>query len=80
MEDQVVTVTWCNLETPPWMELPGRLEEAPVEGPASCFKAEERFRRFRIRVGYLCHDVDKAMVWDIRQEEWENAMINAQWE
>jgi len=38
------------------------------------------YRRFRIGVGYSHHDVDKVTVWDIRQEEWENTMIDAQWE
>jgi len=76
----VVSVTWQGLETPPWMELPGRLEEAPVEGPASHFAVEERFHGFRLGVGFSRHDVDEVMVWDIRQEEWENAMIDAQWD
>jgi len=31
-------------------------------------------------VGFSRHDVDEATVWDIRQEEWENAMIDAQWD
>jgi len=79
-EGQVVTVSWQDLETPPRMELPGCLEEDPVEGPPSCFAVEERFQGFRIGVGYSCHDVDEATVWDIRQEEWENAMIDAQWD
>ena len=76
----MVTVTWPALETPPQMELPGCLEEEPVEGPPSLFTVEERFRGFRIRVGYSHHDVDEATVWDIHQEDWENTMIDAQWE
>ena len=80
MEGRVVSVTWQGLETPPQRESPGRLEEDPVEGPASCFTVEERFRGFRLGVGYLHHDVDKVTVWDICQEEWENAMIDAQWD
>jgi len=55
-------------------------EEDPAEGPASRFTVEERFRGFRVGVGYSRHDIDEATVWDIRQEEWENAMIDAQWE
>ena len=76
----MVSVTWQGLETLPWMELLGRLEVDPAEGPASHFAVEERFRGFRLRVGYSRHDVDKATVWDICQEEWENAMIDAQWD
>ena len=68
------------METPPQRELLGRLEEAPVEGPASCFAVEERFRGFRLGVGFSRHNVDEATVWDIRQEEWENVMIDAQWD
>jgi len=62
------------------MESPGRLEEDPAEGPASCFAVEKRFRRFRLGVGYSCHDIDEATVWNIHQEEWENTMIDAQWD
>jgi len=78
--DQVVSVSWTNLETPPWKELPGCLEEELVEGPPSCFKVEERFCGFRMGIGALCHDIDEVTVWDIHQEEWENAMIDTQWE
>jgi len=73
-------VMWQDLETPPQVELSGRLEEDPAEGPASCFGVEERFHRFRLGVGYSRHDVDEATVWDIHQEEWENTMIDVQWE
>jgi len=73
-------VSWKDLETPPQMELLGHLEEEPVDGPPSCFEVEERFCRFRMGIEHSHHDVDEAMVWDIRQKEWENAMINAQWE
>ena len=62
------------------MESPGHLEEDPVEGPPSRFEVEERFCGFRLGIGHLRHDVDEVMVWDICQEEWENAMIDAQWE
>ena len=79
-EGRLVTVTWRGLETPPRRESPGRLEEDPVEGPPSCFAVAERFRGFRMGVGFSRHDVDEATVWDIRQEEWENAMIDAQWD
>ena len=76
----MVSVTWQGLETPPRMESPGCLEEDPAEGPASHFTVEERFRGFRLGVGFSQHNVDEATVWDIRQEEWENAMIDAQWD
>jgi len=79
-EGRVVSVTWEGLETPPQKESLGRLEEAPAEGPASRFTVEERFHGFRLGVGFSRHDVDEATVWDIRQEEWENAMIDAQWD
>jgi len=76
----VVTVSWWDLETPPRKELPGCLEEVPVEGPPSHFTVEEKFHGFRLGVGFSRHDVDEATIWDIRQEEWENAMIDAQWD
>jgi len=62
------------------MESLGRLEEEPVEDPPSHFEVEERFCGFRMGIGHSHHNVDEVTVWDIRQEEWENAMINAQWE
>ena len=66
------------------LNLPARYDplcpQCPAEGPASRFAVEERFRGFRLGVGFSRHDVDEATVWDIRQEEWENAMIDAQWD
>jgi len=76
----VVSVTWQGMETLPRMESLGCLDEDPVEGPASRFAVGERFRGFRLGVGLSRHDVDEATVWDIHQEEWENAIIDAQWD
>ena len=76
----MISVTWQGVETPPQKESPGCLGEDPVEGPASRFAVEERFCGFRLGVGFSRHDVDEVTVWDIRQEEWENAMIDAQWD
>ena len=73
-------MSWRDLETPPRKELLGHLEQEPVEGPPSRFKVEERFHRFKMGIGHAQYEVDEATVWDMRQEEWENVMINAQWE
>jgi len=73
-------VSWANPVTLPHQELPGHLEEEPAVGPPSHFKVEERFHGFRMGLGYLRHDMDKATVWDMHQEECENAMMEAQWE
>jgi len=61
-EGRLVTVTWRGLETPPRRESLGCLEEDPAEGPPSHFTVEERFRGFRLGVGFSRHDVDEVMV------------------
>ena len=74
-QGRIVTITW-GLETPRRHQSPGRLGEAPAEGPPSRYSVEERLHGVRPGVGWTWSELESATAWDLYQENWVNAMLD----